>query len=428
MNNTFASFAFGCRVNEAEKVVLDRKLTESGLTYNSEHPDYFIINSCAVTQKAEHEVRQFISQTRKKFPQTKIILTGCSSSLWENNHIKIKDIDVLINNIDKQKIPEIIIKLSNKQTDSYQHVNMLTCEHDKFLNSGRLMVKIQDGCNRFCTYCIVPYLRGKPVTQKTNNIVNQINVYNGSVKEVILTAINTEYFGKDNQESLPTLLDAILTKTKVDRISFGSIHPWSITDEFINWYKKNADNPRFVHFFHIPIQSGSDKILKLMNRSYTSQDMLIKLNKLQKINPTALIGTDIIVGFPGETEIEFNQTYNFLNQSPISKFHVFRFSPRTGTKAAAMEKPESIIDSATKIKRSHLLINLGKQKYLNFVEKMIGKTYPGLTLIPKNDTQEILLDNQIPATLNDHLYDPGKIVKVTVVKSFNGRLIAKSII
>jgi threonylcarbamoyladenosine tRNA methylthiotransferase MtaB len=459
MIKTFTTFAFGCRVNEAEKVVLDRKLTESGLIYNNDHPDYFIINSCAVTQKAEHEVRQFISQTRKKFPWTKIIVTGCAATNWRNQKISINEVDYIVENNKKNEIPSLInnifchsreggnpeVKDDGSPTRLADSPRLRQVEAgapakrvrsgmtvandttDKFLNSGRLMIKIQDGCNRFCSYCIVPYLRGKPSTRKTQDIIDQINGYNDSVKEIILTAINTEYFGKVNQESLPQLLDAILTKTKVERISFGSIHPWSITDEFISWYKRNADNPRFVHFFHIPIQSGSDKILRLMNRAYTSNDILTKINLIQKINPLALIGTDIIVGFPGESDVDFKETYKFLEKSPISKFHIFRFSPRIGTKAAIMEKQLNKVNSNDKIARSHQLIELGKQKYQNFVEKLVGNTSKGLTLISKNNKQEIILENQFPIVLKDNHLNPGEIIQVLVSKSKNGEIYASII-
>lgn len=216
----------------------------------------------------------------------------------------------MITNKDKFQIPYFIASLSdNSNTPEYKH--LIHNHKDKFLNSGRLMVKIQDGCLRFCSYCIVPYLRGKPVSKSIHEIIKEIKMYEKNIKEVILTAINTEYFGDENNESLMKLLDAIRIQTGIPRISLGSIHPWSITSEFLSWYKHHASDDRFVHYFHIPIQSGSDTILNLMNRGYSAGQMLNRLNQLRTINLHALIGTDVIVGFPGKQKKNFIKRTNF---------------------------------------------------------------------------------------------------------------------
>lgn len=422
MKKTFASFAFGCRVNEAEKMVLDKKLIELGFVFTEENPDIYIINSCAVTGKAEHEVKQFINQIRKKFPQTKLIVTGCAATNWINHKTKVNNVDVLICNNDKNNLIKVVEEMyyttENKKIKDPQNDNNFTM--DKFLNSGRRMVKIQDGCERFCSYCIVPYLRGKPTSKTISEILEEIHEHKSNIQEVILTAINTQYFGLNNHESLPQLLDAILEHTDIPRISFGSIHPWSITLEFLDWYKKNATNPRFVHFFHIPIQSGSNTILRLMNRIYTHEEMFNRLQQLAKINPQALIGTDIIVGFPGETDTEFDQTYNFLQQSPINKFHVFRYSPRTGTHAIDLENKYPQISLEVKQKRSQKLINLGKSKYEHFLYSLINKSFSALTLQTyKDGYQEVLLKNQIPALIKTKLLKPGTFVNIKIIQIKN---------
>jgi len=354
MTNTFFSYVFGCRVNEAEKVVMDKKLMELGFIWRDDTPDFYIINSCAVTGKAEREVRQHIYQTRKKFPHTKIVVTGCAATNWIKNKTAIRDVNILIPNTQKSTLPDMIQQLS---LPSYQRGNTGISYHDKFLDCGRLMVKIQDGCDRFCSYCIVPLLRGKPHSRLTHDIVKEIKQYDDQVVEVILTAINTECFGKDTGETLIQLIDAILKKTSIPFISFGSIHPWSITDDFLSYYQSIMPTGRFIPFFHIPIQSGSNTILKLMNRGYTKEEMLEKLQKIKKINPDAFIGTDIIVGFPGETEKEFKETYNFLKSAPIDKIHVFRYSERPGTPAKKFPNEPT---PAEKRERSRLLIEIEK--------------------------------------------------------------------
>lgn len=353
------SFSFGCRVNEAEKQLLDKQLIDAGFSWDEKHPAFYIINSCAVTGKAEREVRQHIYQTRKKYPKTTIIVTGCSATLWMKHNTKPDGADYWIDNTKKSTIPELLTKLSKKNKWILKQVQDDKENHDKFLNSGRMMVKIQDGCDRFCSYCVVPFTRGRVTSRTISDIVAEIQKSPISIQEVILTAINTEYFGKDTGETLMQLVDSILTHTKIDRVSFGSIHPWSITPEFLSWYKKNKDNPRFVHFFHIPIQSGSNTILKYMNRNYTREKILDRLNELHSINPKALIATDVIVGFPGETEKEFQETYDFLKLSPITKFHVFRYSPRPGTAAIKFQNEPT---SQDKRERSQKLIELGKEK------------------------------------------------------------------
>jgi len=367
LTSTFMTFSFGCRVNEAEKVALDREFLDMGFAWCEKNPDFYIINSCAVTGKAEREVRQHIYQTRKKFPKTTIIVTGCAATNWIKNNSLIRGADFLTPNSKKQSIPLIIQKMlpKTKQRVSplpYQRINTLTQCHDKFLASGRLMVKIQDGCDRFCSYCIVPYLRGKPHSRLAHDIAKEIKQYDEHMREVILTAINTECFGKDTGETLIQLIDLILTKTTIPKISFGSIHPWSITDEFLDYYRSIIATNRFIPFFHIPIQSGSNVILKLMNRGYTKEEILKKLRKIKEINSKAFIGTDIIVGFPGETEKEFNETYEFLQNAPIDKIHVFRFSLRPGTAAEKLLKVYKEPTPKEKHERSKILLELNKQK------------------------------------------------------------------
>lgn len=348
------SFTFGCRVNEAEKQRLDQELLDAGFSWNKKHPDFYIINSCAITGKAEREVRQHIYQIRKKYPLAKIIATGCSATLWMKNNTLPTGADHWINNTDKSSIPSFLSSLAETDTMPSD-----TKTPDKFLSTGRVMIKIQDGCNRFCSYCIVPFTRGSATSRTIKEIIDEIQHIKTPVKEIILTAINTEYFGLDTGETLSHLVDAILTQTKIDLISFGSIHPWSITDEFLSWYKLNKDNPRFVHFFHIPIQSGSTAILEAMHRPYKKETLLKNLTTIHSINPTALIATDVIVGFPGEGEKEFEETYQFLESSPITKFHVFRYSPRPGTVASTMK---DTVSSQIKRDRSWKLIELGKKK------------------------------------------------------------------
>jgi len=423
MTRFFASFSFGCRVNTAETEEITKKLIYSGYIYDGERPDFYLINSCAVTQKAERETKQFIYQIQKKFPRTKIILTGCAATKWNINKKKIPSVYIIINNREKKDILNII----NSLFENNKKYLIKRAIGDKFLSSGRYFLKIQDGCQRFCSYCIVPLLRGKPRSKKIEEVIKEIKSIEEEYKEVILTAVNTEAFGIENNESFPMLINDCLFKTKIERISLGSVNPWSVNNDFINFYKKISINNRFIKFLHIPLQSGSDKILNLMERDYSSNDFVEKIKTLENYFPLTFFGTDIIVGFPGETEEDFSKTYNLLNESPISKFHVFRFSEREGTKAFLLSKKNKI-DSTVKIKRAKIISNLSKQKLQKFLVKHIGVKTEGLFLEKKYKEYYIaLINNQVPVFIQSHDNNTGKILPVFIERMNNGNLFGKII-
>jgi len=461
MQTTFCSYSFGCRVNQAEKEELDKNLQLKSFVQSDTKPDFYIINTCAVTSKAEREARQLIYQTRKKFPKTKIIVTGCSATKWINEKAQIKEAYLLVDNVNKEYIAELIrskvkystsfwqVPPSGTRPESHRDAGQASMTkkallNDKYLSSGRLLLKIQDGCQRFCTYCIVPYLRGLPKSKPISEILRTVKDYakntpgeslratpgvkKSPIKEVILAAINTEAYGYDTGESFIDLISHILNQTSIPRISLGSIHPWSINDEFFKFYKKVMPQQRLVNFFHIPLQSGSNKILTLMKRGYTREEFIEKLNILQKINPLAFIGTDIIVGFLEENDHDFTDTYNFLFNSPIAKFHIFRFSKREKTAAYFMAKRLKEPPVAIKIKRAKFLAELGRKKYEQFLEKHIGLTFPALFLERRiEDYQEVLLDNQIPALIRTSKNLAGEIKSIKITTCKQNKLLGESI-
>lgn len=417
--------------------MLDRQLSTIGFRYTEGNPSIYIINTCAVTAKAEREARQFIYQLKRKFPKTKIIVTGCAATKWINEGIKMQQADWLIDNVNK----EYIVQLLQVQGRALKSMNSRPGLFGKFLCSGRLLLKIQDGCQRFCTFCIVPYLRGQPKSIRINELINRINsktplgwlaykdspgVEGPDIKEVILTAINTQAYGFDTGKTFIDLVKSILGNTKVPRISFGSIHPWSINDEFFKFYQSTLNHNRLVKFFHIPLQSGSNKILSLMKRGYTREEFIEKLKTLEKIHPLTFFGTDIITGFLEETDSDFEDTYKFLKDSPISRFHVFRFSRREKTAAFYMAKKMKEPTPAQKNKRAKALIELSNKKYQQFLQKHINQTFPALFLERRIDRhQEVLLDNQIHAFIETSRDLTGEIVPVTVKNLKNDFLTGK---
>ncbi|MCX6731945.1 MAG: MiaB/RimO family radical SAM methylthiotransferase [Candidatus Roizmanbacteria bacterium] len=423
MKNTFQSFVFGCRVNEAERIKMDKQLVEAGYSVDLASPSFLIINSCAITGKAEREAKQLIYQLRKKHPESKIVLTGCSATVWSKyNTAETKLVDILVPNDKKSNLVDLLSTNDEPLADA----SSAEAVGDKFRYSNRLLVKIQDGCHRFCTYCIVPYLRGLPQSQKIADIVSYINSFLPIPSEVILNAINTESFGTDTGETLVNLIKQVIKETKVPRIAFGSIHPWSLTNEFINYMRSTlAGEKRFVQFLHIPVQSGSPTVLKYMRREYDINKIEKSINEIQKIQPNTLLATDVIVGFLGETEELFEETYSFLERSPISRLHVFRFSNRAHTAAFYLKKQLIEPSPQEKKKRSERLIELSRKKYQKFIENQIGRTVQALVIAKGKQGMKVLLDNQVEGILIDKECLPGDLVHVTIIAAKDGLVVCK---
>ena len=427
---TFASFSFGCRVNEAEREFIDSKLIKLGFKHNLTKPDICIINTCAVTHKAEREAKKLIYKLNKNFPKAKIIITGCAATYWNKFKLNTKLPKYLtISNNDKQYIPNIILNHLKQNTPKVHKNHLELLSNSKFKCSGRLLVKIQDGCHRFCSYCIVPYLRGLPKSYTISNIIKNIQSNKKGIKEIILTAINTEAFGYDTKEHFIDLIRDIINQTNIKRISFGSIHPWSINQRFIDFYKTCFPKKRIVNFFHIPIQSGSDKILKYMKRDYTTHEINNKINAIYKINPNASIATDIITGFLGETKKDFKDTYNFLKKSKISKFHVFRYSTRKNTAAYFMKDQIKEPSEQQKKQRSQILRKLGEEKYNKFLKKLINYSCNALFIDKRTDNyQYALLDNQVLVLVKTKDNLKGEIKKIKVEDYKKNKLFGKIVL
>ncbi len=420
---SFTTFSFGCRVNEAERQALESRLIEAGYTFDNRHPDVCFIHTCAVTAKAVREARQLIYQLQRQYPKAKIIVTGCAAAYWRKNALPPLSSQVTIS---ESRDPSTLILKGNRGIPRLQQSPVGMMNNNKMIKSGRLLLKIQDGCQRFCTYCIVPYLRGRPKSETIQNLEFRVKNFETKIQEVILTAINTEAFGYDTGEKFTDLLKTIIDKTTVPRISCGSINPWSVNDDFLRFYKKNLTRNRFVNFFHIPLQSGSNKILALMKRGYTAEEFMKKVNAIHKINPFALIATDVIVGFLDETEKDFEDTYRFLEKSPIAKFHIFRYSKRDNTAACFMAKRLREPQAAVKNERAKRLKALGDRKYNQFLSALIDYNSTALFIDKREDGyQKALLDNQIPAWIKAEKNLNGHIKNVRITEFKKGELFGK---
>jgi len=335
-NKTFLAINFGCRVNAAETNQLSQLLVNQGFKPTHKNPGVIIINTCAITKKGERESLQKIRSLKRLWPKSTVITTGCADL---SGFSKQKDIFILKNK-DKQKILE-------KSRGEYS-----SKIKDKFSTSKKFILRIQSGCNHYCTYCIVPYRRAKPWSLPIKDALSTVEktIKNGYT-ELILTGVNLDLY----QPGLDKLLKNLLEKTDIPLISFGSIPIDCITSNFLSLHQKYPQ--RLKKFIHTPIQSGSDKILKLMNRSYTRKKIEKTLKKCLGV-PNLKLGTDIIVGFPGEAEKDFRDTVSLLKKFPFQKIHTFRFSLRPGTTAEKLLKKHPPISSEKTSARSRIVRNL----------------------------------------------------------------------
>ncbi len=421
---SFKVHTFGCRVNQAESEVLKERMIQEGFLQNSDKYKIIVINSCAVTHKAEREVRQFIYQEKRKNPDVFLVVTGCAATYWKRNKVYIKEIDLLIDNTEKEYVAKMIKKRFENRGVKVKKLSLGKIQ-DKYFSSKRALIKIQDGCDRFCSYCIVPYLRGLPRSVKIDEILARVRMLEKDIAEVIYTAINTEDFGKENKETLIELIKRTLQETKIKRLSFGSIHPWSITKEFIRFYKENLNkSSRFVKFFHIPIQSASNNVLYFMKRGYTREELYYRFNALHEANPESFLATDVIVGFLGETEKDFLETYSFLRDAPVFRFHVFRFSVRKNTAAFYLKKRLFEPSESIKKERAKVLRELSEKKLVKFKKRFVDKVREALFLSKsEEDFQAALLHNQLPVMVKNSKVTAGEIREIKIVEVKKGVLV-----
>ncbi|MDD3995188.1 MAG: tRNA (N(6)-L-threonylcarbamoyladenosine(37)-C(2))-methylthiotransferase MtaB [Bacilli bacterium] len=378
-----AFYTLGCKVNLYETEVMMSKFKEKGysLVEFKEYADIYVINSCTVTNNADIKTRKIINHIKNNYPNSTLALVGCYSQV--NKEINIDGIDIIIGTSNKSKIVELVEDYIKNKKQIYKIEDIYKCNFenmsiDNFNTKTRAFVKIQDGCNNYCSYCIIPYARGNIRSKDMDDIINEVTklVHNG-YKEIVLTGIHTGHYGKEN--GINDLSDVLINLSKIDnlkRIRLSSIEITEIDDKFLKCLK---DIDIIAEHLHIPIQSGCNKTLKDMLRKYDVNYFKNKIDVIRKIRPDISITTDVIVGFPNETDEDFNETVSTIRDINFSKLHVFPYSKRNGTKAALMQNQ---IDSITKRKRSKILIDLSnglennyKQKFINKKAIIIPETY-----------------------------------------------------
>lgn len=383
---TAAFHTLGCKLNFAETSTIARQLTDAGYEKVSfdDRADIYVINTCSVTDNADRECKLHVKRAMKANPEGLVVIIGCYAQLKPEEISAIEGVDLVLGAKEKFNILSYLDDLRKSSTSGQIH-SCEIAETDFFIGSysigdrTRAFLKVQDGCDYKCTYCTIPLARGISRSDTIDNVVNNAKeIAAKGIKEIVLTGVNIGDYGKGefgNKKHEHTFLDLISELDEVagiERIRISSIEPNLLKDESIELV---AQSSRFMPHFHIPLQSGSDEILKKMKRRYLTGLYSDRIAKIREVLPDACIGVDVIVGFPGETEEKFLETYNYLNSLPISYLHVFTYSERENTEAADME---GVVSIAERKKRNKMLRILSEKKKMEFYRTQTGKTLPVL--------------------------------------------------
>lgn len=384
-NKTVAFHTLGCKLNFSETSTIARNLLDNGYqrVEFSQPSDVYVINTCSVTANADKECRTIVKNAMKVNPSGFVVVVGCYAQLKPQEIAEMEGVDLVLGATEKFNIAEYLEDL-NKQEETLIHSCEIS-EADFYVGSysigdrTRAFLKVQDGCDYKCTYCTIPLARGISRSDTVENVIkNAKEIAGKGIKEIVLTGVNIGDYGKGefgNKKHEHTFLDLISELDKVEgieRIRISSIEPNLLKDESIELVSKSRS---FVPHFHIPLQSGSDELLKKMKRRYLTRLYFNRVNKIREVMPNAAIGVDVIVGFPGETEELFMETYNFLNDLPISYFHVFTYSERENTEAAEMQ---GAVPISERKKRNKMLRILSEKKKMEFYRTQLGKKLPVL--------------------------------------------------
>ena len=383
---TAAYHTLGCKLNFAETSTIARQLTDAGYgkTNFDEKANVYVINTCSVTENADRECKLHVKRAMKANPNGLVVVLGCYAQLKPEEISKIEGVDLVLGAKEKFNVISYLEDLHKSENQGIVHSCEIE-ETDFFIGSysigdrTRAFLKVQDGCDYKCTYCTIPLARGISRSDTIENVLkNAKEISEKGIKEIVLTGVNIGDYGKGefgNKKHEHTFLDLISELDQVEgieRIRISSIEPNLLKDESIELVSKSRS---FVPHFHIPLQSGSDELLKKMKRRYLTKLYSDRISKIREVIPDCAVGVDVIVGFPGETEEEFLKTYNYLNELPISYLHVFTYSERENTEAVEME---GVVPVSERKKRNKMLRILSEKKKMAFYQTQLGKTLPVL--------------------------------------------------
>ncbi|NLT28563.1 MAG: tRNA (N(6)-L-threonylcarbamoyladenosine(37)-C(2))-methylthiotransferase MtaB [Dehalococcoidales bacterium] len=369
----------GCKLNQAETEALTEKFMKSGyrIVNTEEEFDIYILNTCTVTHIADRKARHLLRMAHRRNPNAVLVAAGCYVEHAANDLLKIEGVKLAVGNKEKMNLPQLLKESGLVAADGYDFSAGYHCDNQR----TRSFIRIQDGCNNFCSYCIVPYVRGREKSVPTEQVVTEINdkVSHG-FKEVVLTGTEIGSYNYDGL-NLNELIDIILKETSIERLRLSSLQPQEVTPSLISLWK----DKRLCPHFHLSLQSGSDSVLKRMRRLYTTDDYANAVSLIRSVAGDAAITTDIIAGFPGESDDEFSESYNFCKKMGFARIHVFSYSKRRGTAANIMPNQ---ISPQVKKKRSDLMLALAEEAAAAFYSSFIGKSlkYSGSRKIMETGT------------------------------------------
>lgn len=375
-----AFYTLGCKVNQYETEAMLEMFKKEGYTQvdSEDFADVYVINTCTVTHMSDRKSRQYIRRMKKKNPDAIIAVVGCYSQVSPEEILSIDEVNLVMGTNDRKKIVEEVKKIdASRKVSTVDDIMKVKAfeeiEINKTNGKTRAFMKIQDGCDRYCSYCIIPYARGRVRSRDLESIVKEVeNLASNGYKEVVLTGIHVASYGKDIKDSDIKLLDVIKQINDIEgieRIRLSSVEPILFTDEFV---EAVSTMDKVCPHYHLSLQSGCDETLKRMKRRYTTEEYKAIVDRLRAAIPNVSITTDVIVGFPGETNEEFDKTYEFLKDIELTHMHVFKYSPRKGTPAATMENQ---VDPSTKHDRSEKLLQLNEENFNKFGQKMLDKEF-----------------------------------------------------
>ena len=415
---TFAIHTFGCKVNiyESEYVINLMQAHGYRKVDFEDDADIYIINTCSVTNEADKKDRKLIHTTRNNHKDKILIVMGCFSQLNPD----VIDADIILGNKHKSKIIELIKEYQNKKekiikVEDISDTNFEDMYINRFIEHTRAFVKIQDGCNAFCAYCTIPYARGNLRSKKFSKVIEEVSeLVNNGYKEIVLTGIHTGRYGKEQNTNLETLLRELVKIEGIFRIRLSSIEINEITDGIIDLIKSNSIMAKHLH---IPLQSGSNEILSLMNRKYKKEYFIDRIDYIRKEIPDISITTDLIVGFPNETEEYFEETIDTLKKIKFSKIHTFPYSKRNGTVAATMPNQVDGNVKKCRVKEVLMLSNSFEEEYY---KSKIGNNYDGIVEDRKDGKKVVVTSNYIPVVIDDKEVLANTIVDVKIKEVKNG--------
>jgi threonylcarbamoyladenosine tRNA methylthiotransferase MtaB len=453
---------FGCRATQADGAAIEEQFREQGLR-RAGHPRsarFVVLNTCAVTASAEQDARAAIRRVRRENPGCEVIVTGCYAQRAPQEVASLPGVSVVVGNSHKSTLAQIVLRTPSGKdssaenfipvasltgnrgsisdsifvSDIFAHTELLAAPvFDSANERTRPNLKVQDGCNNRCSFCIIPSVRGRSRSLKQDEVLREVNqLISAGYREVVISGINLGRWGRDfpsqivedgrpRPSTLAGLVQAILDKTELQKLRISSVEPMDWTDSFI---RLMAESPRIAKHAHVPMQSGSDAVLRRMHRKYRPWHYRDKIEKIRAAMPMAAIGADVMVGFPGETESEFEETRRMIEVLPFTYLHVFTFSPRPGTAAAEMRNQVPVQVAR---ERNRILRELATEKKLAFMRSFLGENLDAITLNAVSENSdgawtEALTDNYLKLRLKGK-HEPNQWLRADIESVHDGQLV-----